>query len=180
MQIHPILLLVFAVTIGSFGCERRTVIVETRPAEPVAEPIARTETLETIKLASALDTFERNPSAENSADVKKAFADLEGEIAELEARVAKTSGGDRDEAALKLRNLQSYHDAEKLRFTKAQALSRVDATTSPDLPVRTDREAVEDGARRTGDSLEDAAKKVGSAVKDAADKAGDALKDAVR
>jgi len=180
MQIHPLLLVAFAITIGSFGCERRTVVVETRPAEPVAEPIARTETLETTKLASALDTFERNPTAENSAEVKEAFANLEGEIAELEARVVKTSGGDRDEAALKLRNLQSYRDAERLRFTKAQALSGVDATASPDLPPRRDGEAVKDGARKAGESLEDAAKKTGSIVKDVAEKAGDALKDAVR
>ncbi len=164
----------FALAFLGPACERKTVVIETRSSEEtVGEPIPRTDTLETKRLGSTIDDFERGPSAENNADVKKAFADLDGEIAELEARVARISGGDRDEAALKLRNLQSYRAAEQLRFTRAQAAANVSpsAIAQPPAPLAEER------ARKVGETIEDSAIKSGNALKDALDKAGDALKD---
>src|SRR3954468_23995136 len=80
----------------------------TAEATPIPEPVAKTNTLETRRLGSAIDTYEQSPDADRSAAVKKAVADLDGEIAELEARVAKTSGGEKEEAEMKRRNLSEY------------------------------------------------------------------------
>ena len=143
------------------GCERKTVVVEV----PTADPVARTKTLETSRLGAAVDAFERQPGAENHASVKLALAEIDGEIAELEALVAKRTGGEREEAAAKLRNLQTYHAAEMARFTVARAKAPLAAPASRD--GRTGAEKVEDTAKRVGDSVEDAARKTGDAIKDA-------------
>ena len=163
---HPFTLPVFAaVLLCTLGCERKTVVIEVPPATPLADPVARTKTMETSRLGAAVDSYEREPSATNHADVKKALADLDGEIAELEALVAKRSGGEREEAALKLRNLQTYRAGEVARFTAAQAK----APLSPAAPRdgRTGAEKVEDAAQRVGNTVEDAARKTGDAIKDA-------------
>jgi hypothetical protein len=49
----------------------------------MAEPVAKTKTLETSRLGAAVDSYEREPSAANHADVKKALADLDGESRNL-------------------------------------------------------------------------------------------------
>jgi AraC-like DNA-binding protein len=56
------------------GCGRRTVQVIV-PATPASDPVAQTKTMETARLAGAVDAYERTPSAENLAEVKKALAD---------------------------------------------------------------------------------------------------------
>lgn len=171
MKISRYLAVMFLSALSLAACERKGFVVEAPPAEPVArpQPTARTKTLETTKLGKTIDVFESAPTAEHQADVKKALADLDGEIAELQGRVARVTGADRDEAAIKLRNLQSYRDAETLRFTKAQAAAGLGASPAPRIDPRTGAEKVEDSA-----------KKAGSAIKDAAQKTGDAIKDAVR
>ena len=131
----------------------------------MAEPVARTKTLETSRLGAAVNSYEREPTSANHADVKKALADLDGEIAELEALVARRSGGEREEAAVKLRNLQTYRAGEVARFAAAQAKTPLTAPLSPD--VRTGADKAEDAARRAGDSVENAARKTGDAIKDA-------------
>jgi hypothetical protein len=174
------LLPAFLVTIAlaHSGCERKPVVVELPPATPVVEVVPKTKTLETMKLGMAVDNYEREPTTEHAADVKKALADLDGEIAELEALVAKRTGTEREEAAAKLRNLQAYRTAELARFTLAQA--KPGAVVPEPRDGRTGAEKVEDAARRTGEAVGDAARKTGDAVEDAARKAGDAIKDAVR
>lgn len=151
--------------LASMGCERKTGVVEVAPTAPVADPVARTKTLETSRLGAALDAYERKPNAENHASVKLALADLDGEIAELEALVAKRTGGERDEAAVKLKNLQAYRSAAMARLTAAKA------GTPLAIPVpvngRTGAEKVEDTAKGVGNSIEDAARKTGDAIKDA-------------
>jgi hypothetical protein len=146
------------------GCERKTVVVEVRPATPLAEPGARTKTFETSQLGAAIDAYERRPTEEHRADVRKAFARLDGEIAELEALAGRRTGTSRDEAAAKLRNLQTYRAAETARFTALQA--KVVAGVQTEGDARTGAEKVEDGAKRVGRTLEDAAKRAGEAVKD--------------
>lgn len=156
--------LAIAAAVTLMGCERKTVVVEVAPATPVVEPVAKTKTLETARLGAAVDAYERTPSAENHADVKKAFAELDGELAELEGLVAKRTGVEREEAAGKLRNLQGYRIAETARFTAAQAKSPLDVRPAAD--ARSGAEKVEDGAKRVGNSIEDAAKKTGDAIRD--------------
>ena len=166
--------LAFIVAIAFGACDRKPVVVEPQSNETSSvEPIARTETFETARLDNAIDDFEKTPSAENSAAVKAAMAELDGEIAELEARVARASGGERDEAALKLRNLQTYRAAEQLRFTKAQTRSGA----PPPPPADRSAESAEDRARKIGDAAEESAAKAADALKDTLDKAGDALRD---
>ncbi len=151
--------------LATTGCDRKTVVIEVAPATPIADPVAKTKTLETSRLGGAVDAYERHPGAENHAAVKLALADLEGEIAELEVLVAKLTGGEREEAAVKLRNLQTYRAAELARFTEAQAKAPLAAPASSD--GRTGADKVEDTARRVGNSVEDAARKAGDAIKDA-------------
>lgn len=146
------------------GCDRKPV-VDVAPSTPMAEPVATTKTLETKRLGAAVDAFERQPGAENHAAVNQALADLDGEIAELEALVARRSGGERDEAAVKLGNLRTYRAAEMARFTVAQAKAPLPAPAGRD--GRTGAEKAEDAAKRVGDSVEDAARKTGDAIKDA-------------
>jgi hypothetical protein len=163
MKAQALLLLTAVLLTG--GCERKTVIVETAPPTPLAEPVARTKTLETTRLGAAVDLFASEPTAEHQTDVKKALAELDGEIAELEALVAKRTGAEREEAAVKLRNLQTYRTAEVARFTAAQAKPGL---VAPDANLgRTGAEKVEDSAKKVGESIEDAARKTGDTIKDA-------------
>ncbi len=165
MKARSLALFAVAGALAIVGCERKTVVVEVAPATPMADPVAKTKTLETSRLGAAVDAYERQPGAENHASVKLALADLEGEIAELEALVAKRTGGEREEAAVKLRNLQTYRAAEIARFTVAQAKAPLAAPASRD--GRTGADKVEDTAKRIGNSVEDAARKTGDAIKDA-------------
>jgi hypothetical protein len=175
-QLFPVFLVGLA--FATSGCERKPTVVEPSPSTPVLDVEPKTKTLETMKLGRAVDVYEREPTTEHAADVKKALADLDGEIAELEALVAKRSGAEREEAAVKLRNLQTYRATQVMRFNVAQAKPGIPAPEERN--GRTGAEKVEDAARRAGQSIEDAAKKTGDAVEDAARKTGDAIKDAVR
>lgn len=154
-----------AALLSTQGCERKVVVVETAPATPLAEPIARTKTLETSRLADAVNAYHSEPTSENHARVKKAVAELDGEIAELEELVAKRTGGSREEAAVKLRNLQAFRTAEVARFTASQAGVPLAAPAAPD--ARTGAEKVEDGVDRAGRTIEKGARKAGDAINDA-------------
>ena len=149
------------------SCDRQVVIVEKVPATPVPIPTTSTKTRETSRLGEAINVFERDPSAANQAAVKKALADLDGEIAELQEYIAKHDGSQRAEAAAKLQNLQSYRAAETVRFTAAQAKGALGIREPAD-------------ARTGADKAGDTAKKVGNTIEDAARKTGDAIKDVVR
>lgn len=118
---RPLLLsLGVVMLLAAAGCKRETVVI-TVPTTPVPEPVAQTKTLETIKLGETVRTYERESTSENLAEVKKALAELDGEIAELEALVTKRIGAEKEEAAVKLKNLQAYRAGEVARFTAAQA-----------------------------------------------------------
>jgi hypothetical protein len=158
-------LLALGSVLGFAACDRQIVVVEKAPATPLPEPVARTKTLETSRLGSAVDDFEREPSAARRATVKKAFAELDGEIAELQEYIAKHGGEERAKAAAKLQNLQSYRAAESARFTAAEAKGT--ASDREPADARSGTEKVEDSARKAGNAIEDAAKKTGDAIKDA-------------
>ena len=118
----------------------------------------------------AVARYKAEPSAENHAAAKKALADLDGLIAELEILVAKRTGEERDKAAAELETLQLYRPEAMRRFTAAQAKAPLSAQPSPD--ARTGAEKVEDAAKGVGRSIENAARKTGDAVKDAVRKQG--------
>jgi hypothetical protein len=157
--------LVAAVAVTMIGCERKTVDIDVVPPTPASDPVAQTKTLETARLGSSVDDYERTPSAENLADVKKALAELDGEIAELEGHVANRTGREREEASAKLKNLQAYRVAETARFAAAQA--KASPGVPPSVDARSGAEKVEDTAKRVGNTIENAAKETGDAIKDA-------------
>jgi len=146
------------------ACERKTIVIEVPPTTPVAEPLARTKTAETVRVGEAIDAYDRNPTAENHADAKKAFAKLDGEIAELEAYIVRHGGSERAEAAAKLQNLTTYRAAETARFTAVQAKAPL---TPISRDAQTGADKVEGSVRRAGDAVEGAARNVGDAIKDA-------------
>ena len=142
------------------GCRRETrVIIETTPPAPTPLPVSHTDTFETRALGREIDTFERTPSAVQSARVKKAFAELDGEIAELVEYVAKKTGEGRAEAARKLADLRTYRGAEHTRFVL------LDARMLPQ--ERLGAERGEGVGEKIGGKIDDAAKKVEEGVKDA-------------
>jgi len=138
---------------------------EEKPPQAVEKPTPQTTNLETSRLGSAIDTYARTPSAENAADVDRAFAELGGEIAELDQQVTKVSGAEATEARTKADNLRTYRDKERLRYTEVQA--------------RVQTEKIQSGARDVGDKIEDAARKTGEGIKDAAGAVKDGVGDAV-
>ena len=166
MNIHTLL----SVTVASLlaaGCQRESrVIIETAPPDPTPLPVARTETLETRVLGREIDTFEQTPSTVQAARVKKAFAEIDGEIAELVEYVAKKTGDGRAEAARKLANLRTYREAEHARFLRLEAKAPLPEPIVTGLPARPRGEGT---AERIGESIDKAARKVEESVKDAAE-----------
>jgi len=162
------------------ACERKTTAGEptapVTPATQTAEPIAKTSTFETARLGGAIDRFEKTPTVENQASVKLAFAELDGEIAELELRVAKTNGNARAEAAAKSANLKKYRDAEMVRFTKARIGTAFEMPPLADS--RSGAQKVKNTAVKVGDTIEDGAEKVGKTLEKGAKNTGEAIKEA--
>lgn len=152
------------------ACERKKEIVIERMPETTPAPALTT--LETERLGAAITAFEAAPTSENAANVNTAFSELEGEIGELDAIVAKEAGEEKLTAERKAVELRAYRDAERARFTAAQAKA---LGSEVKTDVRSAGEKVEDAARRTGESIEDAAKKAGEKVEDAAESVKDAV-----
>ena len=160
-----------AAVISLGACERKTVtIVAPTPVDLHQAPDAPTTTLETKKLGIAIDNYVASPSDMNAAQVKKAFADLDGEIAELQERVAKTSGQDQAEARGKLTNLQTYRAAETARFSVA-SVKLAPMNPTPVVDTRA-------GAEKVGDNVENAAQKIGRSIEHGAENVGDKIHDA--
>jgi hypothetical protein len=78
------------------------------------------ETRETKSAEHAVESYADKPSEAAKADVTEAFAALDKEIAELEARVASTSGEKRAEADVKLQELKQRRSELKGEYTKAK------------------------------------------------------------
>jgi hypothetical protein len=181
MRKLPTILAMSIAALAFAACDRqpKTVIIEDRRSVEVDPPAARTKTFETARLGRAIDAYESAPTVEHSADVSKAFAELDGEIAELTGYISKHDGADRAEAERKLANLREYRAKETARYATAQ-VKAVPGTAVRAEPVRRDAEraaeSAEDAARRAGDKVERAGRKVGEGLKDAAD----AVRDSVR
>jgi len=145
----------FALAISA--CEKKPQVTE--------KPSPATMNIETTRLGAAVDGYIQNPSTTQSADVDRAFAELDGEIAELDQLQAKSTGEARTEAQTKADNLRNYRDKERLRYTEAQ--------------VRAKAQAANDGAKDAGNKVNEAAEKAGDGVKNAAEAVKDGVENAV-
>jgi hypothetical protein len=146
------------------GCERKTpVTLETPPPTPtvIPPPVARTQTFETHALRKAIDAYELERTPVQSARVNKAFAEIDGEIAELVEHVLKKDGNAQGEAARKLADLRTYRESEMVRF---KLLETTPASTGT-LPAER-RETV---GEKVGEKIDKAAQKVEEGLRDAAD-----------
>lgn len=119
----------------------------------LVKPAPATSNVETTRLGSAIDAYISNPGAAQAATVDKAFAELDGEIAELNERLATDSGEDRSEAKSKADNLRVYRDKEHARYMGAQARVKTNAVKEE---VKDFGDKVEAGARKAGDAVRDA------------------------
>lgn len=157
--------LVLSLGLFTVGCDKRPSPEVPVVATPIAVPVAKTKTLETLELALVVKDYERDRTPVNAARVKKAIAELQGEIAELDQRAAEVTGTDHDEAVAKRKNLNEYLSAQTLRFKAAEAGAAIG--TAPAVDSRTGAEKVEDSAKRVGVEIKDAAEKTADAIKDA-------------
>lgn len=137
------------------ACEKKPQVVE--------KPTSATSTFETARLGTAIDAYIASPGETTAANVQKAFAEIDGEIAELDQRVATGTAGESAEAKVKADNLRAYRDKEKLRYTEAQARAKTNAAA----------EKSESTAEKVGDGVKDAAE----AVKDGVNNAVDTVKE---
>lgn len=149
--------LTIATIVGLSACEKKPQVVE--------KPVAETQNFETGKLGTTIDAYISSPTATNAAAVERAFADLDGEIAELDQRLAQNPGSDTAETQRKAGELRTYRDKEKLRYT--EALARAKAAQA------------RESAQGANESVKDAAEKVGEGVKDAAESVKDGVENAV-
>lgn len=83
-------------------------------------PSEKLNTLETANGEAAVDSYEKNPTAQNKSDVDAALSELDGEIHELEGRVASKQGVEKAEAEAKLDLLKRQRDELSRDFTKAK------------------------------------------------------------
>lgn len=116
-------------------------------------PQSHTATFETETLAREIDAYKTNPTAQQKAKVDRAFAELDGEIHELEARLQSTTGAERAETDRKLAGLKSYRNAQRARYAgdRAETLGEKASEGIKDA-VRETREAI----KETGDAVKDA------------------------
>jgi hypothetical protein len=152
--IHSLSVLVGAVLLLT-SCERKSeIVVETRVEEPVkAEPVRATSTFEAAGLDRSIETYRTNPTEQNKAAVDKAFAELEGEIAELKEKAATATGNEKIETERKIADLQVYRDKQRANYVGEKA---------------------EDAAASAGEAIRDATENVGRAI----EKTGEAIKEA--
>lgn len=166
---HPmrskfLLLPALALALAAASCEEKP-----GGGTTLAKPEARTATRETDAVGKAIDLYEQDPSAANKAAADKALADLDGEIAELDAQIAKSTGGEKSEAELKRNNLRDYRAAQAARLTAFKAKAAVATPSAERVNNAGERvgDTIERGAQKTGDALDNAGRKVGDAIKDA-------------
>jgi len=153
--IHSLAVLAGAVLLFT-SCERKSeIVVKTKVEEPVkAEPVRATSTFETAGLERAIEAYRTNPTEQNKAAVDKAFAELDGEIAELKQKAATATGDEKIETERKLADLQGYRDKQRANYVGEKA---------------------EDAATSAGEAIKDATENVGRAI----EKTGEAIKEAV-
>ena len=159
MKSLPVLLSAAAVSMFFFACEEKKPQV-TANSTPI------TTNLETTRLGLLVDAYSNTPNATNAASVDEALAAIEGEIAELDQRVATVSGEERTEAKIKADNLRAYRDQERMRYTEAKARAKGEVIKEE---AKNLGDEVEQGARRAGEGIKDAAETVREGVENTVD-----------
>jgi hypothetical protein len=144
---RTLLLLTLCTGIALFAaCEKKPQVVE--------KPTATLANLETARLGMAIDAYVVSPTDAQASNVDRAFAELDGEIAELDLRATKTSGADREEARSKSAQLHTYRDKEMARFTEARIRVKTQAEKS------TAESKIESAADKIGDGVKEAVETV--------------------
>jgi hypothetical protein len=136
------------VLLASTACDN------TQKPAPTTEPVSATKTFETSGLDRAIDTYRAAPTETNRAAVEKAFAELDGEIAELKQKAASQSGEQRTEAERKLADLEAYREKQRANYAGERAEAAAEAAGN----------AVEGAAKEVGRAIENAGEAVRKAV----------------
>ena len=142
----------------------------------LALPIAKTVTVETASLGTAIDSFEDNPSEETQTVARLAFVKLDGAIVEWNGRAVLTDGSNRSIATVVSTNLQQYRDAEMVRFTDVQGRRLLEKDRPADS--RSAAQKAEDATAKLGGSVANGARAIGNAIGTAATNTGKAIKNA--
>ena len=138
------------------ACDRQpAVVMETTPRPYAPTSLARIETLENQALRTEIYNFEHSPSAARVARVKKVFAEIELEFAELNELLAAKSADERAKAAGKLADLHACEAAAKARFLHLEA----QASEASLL------QASKGSAERIGEKLDGAVRKIHEKVR---------------
>lgn len=114
---------------GLVGCQRQEPTKEASTPQPSGQTEDKKEQ-EPSRLAEAIDAYTQAQNPENDAAVRKAMAQVDGEMAELEDLVAKRHGRDREKVAARMRKLEAYRSEQITRFAAVQAGSAL--TPRPD------------------------------------------------
>ena len=160
-----------AVSLLVTACDRQPAAIrETTPRPYVPNSLANIGKLENGALRTEIAAFERSSSAVNAARVKKVFADIELEFAELNELLATKIADERAESADKLAELRAQLDAAQSRFQRLEALA------SPKPSEISDQQSRKGTAEKIGEKVDEAARKVGNKLRDA----GEAVRDQTR
>jgi hypothetical protein len=128
------------------------------PPRSVAEKGAGepgTRTFETAGLDQAIAAYRADPTKQNRAAVDKAFAELDGEIAELKQKAASATGDEKVEIERKIADLESYRTKQHANYAGERAESAAESA----------KDAVKDAAKEVGGAIESA----GEAIRKVAD-----------
>ncbi|MEO6786408.1 MAG: hypothetical protein ABI318_09775 [Chthoniobacteraceae bacterium] len=153
------------------GCDRQpATVMETAPRPYAPTSLAQIEKLETGTLLAEIDAFERSPSAVHGARVRKTFAEIDLEFAELNALLATKGADVRADSAGKLAELRAQQHAAQLRFQRLEVLA------SPKASEVSDQQAGKGTAEKIGEKVDEAVQKVGNKLRDA----GEVIRDQTR
>lgn len=156
----PIFSLSLCLSLSLSACDRNP--VATRSDVP------QTATVETGSLDAALAAYDAAPTEPNEVEVKRAFARLDADIAQLDVRVAKLEGAEREGAARKASDLRTYRTRQQARYAKLKAGDVVE-DLKPE--ARKAAEKVRKAVGEVGDTVSEAGKKIGEELRDLGNKA---------
>ena len=142
------------------ACSREpAVVMETAPRPYAPTSLERIETLENNALRTEINNFEHSPTAVHAARVKKVFAELNLEFAELNELLATKSADERAKAAGKLAELRAGEATAQARFLQIETQA---STGTPN------QQANAGPAEIIGGKIDGAARKIRERVRDAA------------
>ncbi len=159
------LLPILVVSVALCACEKKEPTV-------IDKPTPATSNFETSRLGHAIDAYQNAPTAENVADVDRAFAELDQEIAELKQQASTQTGAPAKTARTKEDNLRAYRAKEEARFLETKARAKAQ-------DLKADAKGVGQSLKEAGETTGEALKDAGNTVKEGFEKAADTVKDAM-